>query len=490
MERAELVRDWLYNNSLTAFVGALLMLLARYVSNKDFGSVAASSFIQGIYPILDSVSPHLTFLHLPLGAILFVLAFALFVASMLHTSPSWAILVCKWSSLLFPIFVWVGLFTAWLPLTGDLFTSEPFLGAFTFYVGFLFLVLMSIRPFVMRVIASHNAAVAEESDLCNNERLMIRNLSRARWQRRLEFLQVLIWLWRSSSGYVASFTEYLQCKMRRHCQDTSRSRTLTWDDVRKGFSLNFGVTLFGLVIFILLIWSFDHISTLDDRIFLTLLFALVPLFTFLDAMGRKAKSRHFDWWFLALVLFLGFALVIATSDEFGLDALGINAVVVLVSSPFLVMFFIMIRRKRLLAIGMVPAAGLLMANTILSELPPDQRLNFILVPLIVVSLLTALWTLLVWILLLGVERYQEHSTLGPFVESLAMLFLFTPLMILAIWVPKTLTGEDTWSTVMGTIVGVLFSSVVSVPLRRFVVRYGNLSSFARLQGRSETRDNY
>ena len=139
MERAELVRDWLFNNSLTAFVGALLMLLARHLSDKDIDRDAASASIQWTYPILDSVSPHLTFLHLPLSALLFMLAFALFVASTLRISPSWAILIGKRFSLLSPIFVWVGLLTAWLPLTGDLFTTEPLLGAVTFYVGFCFI---------------------------------------------------------------------------------------------------------------------------------------------------------------------------------------------------------------------------------------------------------------------------------------------------------------------------------------------------------------
>ena len=108
MERAELVRDWLFNNSLTAFVGALLMLLARHLSDKDIDRDAASASIQWTYPILDSVSPHLTFLHLPLSALLFMLAFALFVASTLRISPSWAILIGKRFSLLSPIFVWVG----------------------------------------------------------------------------------------------------------------------------------------------------------------------------------------------------------------------------------------------------------------------------------------------------------------------------------------------------------------------------------------------
>ena len=37
MDRSELQRDWLYNNSLTAFVGALLMLLARNIHLSNEG---------------------------------------------------------------------------------------------------------------------------------------------------------------------------------------------------------------------------------------------------------------------------------------------------------------------------------------------------------------------------------------------------------------------------------------------------------------------
>lgn len=166
MERTALERDWLYNNSLTAFVGALLMLLARYLSGSDADRAPGPSSIQWTDPVVDLVSSHLTFLHLPLSAILFVLAFTLFAASTFRKSPSWAIRTANWFSPLSPVFVWVGLFTAWLPLSGDLFTNEPHLGAATFYVGFLFLVLMSARPLiVMRLVSSNKIPVAGEADV-------------------------------------------------------------------------------------------------------------------------------------------------------------------------------------------------------------------------------------------------------------------------------------------------------------------------------------
>lgn len=183
MERAALERDWLYNNSLTAFVGALLMLLARYLSDSDIDRDVGASSIQWTHSVVDSISPHLNFLHLPLSAILFVLAFTLFVASTFRTSPFWALRTARWFSPLAPIFVWVGLFTAWLPLSGDLFTSEPHLGAVTFYVGFLFLVLMSVRPLiVMRLMSSDKVAEAGETDVSIKTKRRIRDRLHERWR--------------------------------------------------------------------------------------------------------------------------------------------------------------------------------------------------------------------------------------------------------------------------------------------------------------------
>ena len=183
MERSELERDWLYSSSLTAFVGALLMLLARHLSNNESDAGAGPTSSQWTDLIVDSVAPHLTFLHLPLSAILFLLAFTLFVASTFRESPSWAIRAAKWFSPLSPLFVWVGLFTAWLPLSGDLLTTEPHLGAITFYIGFLFLVLMSVRPIlVMRLVSWNKVPVAEETEGSGKREGKIREWLYKRWR--------------------------------------------------------------------------------------------------------------------------------------------------------------------------------------------------------------------------------------------------------------------------------------------------------------------
>ena len=166
MDPSGLQRDWLYNNSLTAFVGALLILLARHIHISDEGVARGvePSSIQWAYSIQDWVAPHLSPLHLPLSAILFVIAFALLAASTWRKSPVWVVRVGIWISFLTPIFIWVGIFTAWLPLVGNLFTSDPYVGVVVFYVGFLFLVLISLRPIVgMRLDRSNNTPVIREN---------------------------------------------------------------------------------------------------------------------------------------------------------------------------------------------------------------------------------------------------------------------------------------------------------------------------------------
>lgn len=152
MDRSRLQRDWLYNSSLTAFAGALLMLLAwhLHISDQDVARRVEPYSIRWAYSIQDWVAPHLNRLDLPLSAILFVIAFTLLAASTWRKTPMWAAQLGIWISFLVPIFVWVGLFTAWLPLVGDLFTSDPNVGVVVFYVGFSFLVLISVRPIIVR----------------------------------------------------------------------------------------------------------------------------------------------------------------------------------------------------------------------------------------------------------------------------------------------------------------------------------------------------
>ena len=60
-------------------------------------------------------------------------------------------------------------------------------------------------------------------------------------------------------------------------------------------------------------------------------------------------------------------------------------------------------------------------------------------------------------------------------QALAMAILFLPVIVVAVAVPGMLDLSPAWSAVSLTIVGVLLSSVVSEPLRRFLLEWGDLA---------------
>ena len=266
----------------------------------------------------------------------------------------------------------------------------------------------------------------------------------------------------------------------RHVQSAvSRVRMLSWKETSKGFSWDFWLNLLILGEVASFVWGFDHIDRLYDRIVMTLLPAVLPPLAFSGGVRQGSEGRRPDRQYVGIVVFLAVMLALAVSEKFGLDAVGINVVLIMVSSPFLLAFWTMVRGKRILAIGMVPAAILLMVYWVVPAFASGLELRYLLVPLPAVSLVVAAWTILVWIFFKGIDIWPEHPTLGPLMESLAMLFLFMPLMVLAIWVPRTISSGDDWSVVPATIVGVVFGSVISEPMRRFLGNYGNLPSHRR-----------
>ena len=256
----------------------------------------------------------------------------------------------------------------------------------------------------------------------------------------------------------------------------SESRKLSREDLRRGFTVNFVMTLLNLAMLTYFIWGFDHIERLYDSIVINLLPAYFPPVAFYQAVRQKPEAQRFDWLFAGFVFFIFLAVLLAISDEYDFDELGINVVVVMTSAPWLFVFGMLVRGKRILAIGMVPAAVLLMGYWVAPVISEGSELQYSLIPLPAVSILLAAWTFLVWLLFKGVDRWPEDKTLGPLMESLAMLSLFLPIMVLAIWVPRTIPGGEDWSVVLAAMVGVVFGSVISEPLTRFLRSYGNLPS--------------
>ena len=265
----------------------------------------------------------------------------------------------------------------------------------------------------------------------------------------------------------------------------SEFQRLSREDLRRGFTVNFRMTLLILAMLTYFIWGFDHIDRLYDSIVVNLLPAYFPPAEFYRAMRKNPEARRFNWSYAGLICFLVLALLLAISDRYDINELGMNVVSIMLSAPWLVMFWILIRGRRILAIGMAPAAVLLMGYWVAPVISEGSELQYFLFPLPAVSILVAAWTFLVWLLFKGVDRWAEHPTLGPLMESLAMLSLFLPIMVLAISVPRAFPGGEDWSVVLAAMVGVVFGSVISEPLTRFLRSYGNLPSARARSGNDE-----
>ena len=252
-------------------------------------------------------------------------------------------------------------------------------------------------------------------------------------------------------------------------------------DLRRGLTANFWMTLLSLAMLTYFIWWFDYIDGIYNSVVVNLLPAVLIPMVFYEGM-QKREARRFDWVYAGFVFLLLLTLLLAISDTYDIQELGINAVMLMMSAPWLFVFGMLVRRKRILAIGMVPAGFLLMGYWVLPELMDGSGVQRALFPLPVVAILVAAWTFLVWVLFRGLDRWPRHPTLGPLMESLSMLFLFMPLMVLAIWVPRTFPGGEDWSVVLAAMVGVVFGSVVSEPLTRFLRSYGDLPSLRKCDG--------
>ena len=57
-----------------------------------------------------------------------------------------------------------------------------------------------------------------------------------------------------------------------------------------------------------------------------------------------------------------------------------------------------------------------------------------------------------------------------------MSWLFIPTIVVAIFVPGMLGLPEIWTAVSLTLTGFILSTVVSEPLRRFLLRWGNLAN--------------
>ena len=263
----------------------------------------------------------------------------------------------------------------------------------------------------------------------------------------------------------------------------------SWKDLGSRLGVDFWVSILGYAIFIALVWYTDFFGELSTRIILTLLYTFIPLSAILQDPCAEGKSREFLWWNIGLQLIVLAFLLIALSGKFDWPGFGLIVALLLTLVPYLLLFLFFIRKAPLIGVALVPAAVMATAYLVIPlTISAGFKLELVLFPLPVMLALSVVWSVPAYFLWKCARKRRCKKIWGPFLESVLMVFLFLPLTALAISIPILLTDAGyltdygTWLAVSLTIVGVLFGSVVSTPLRQFLLDVGKLPPIHRWEG--------
>lgn len=224
------------------------------------------------------------------------------------------------------------------------------------------------------------------------------------------------------------------------------------------------------VVVLALIWYFSLFDGPQIRIFMSLVIILIPMFDF-QPPPRTWASREGLLWSSSFVML---AVLLVVGDEFKWTGLTLNAAILLVALPYGWLVWQLMHRNFLLLTGLISALAVTMIFWTAAVTRDEQWLELLLLPLPVVLFFGVAWTPLAWRALAIAERWKNRRVGGPGMRALAMAILFFPVILVAMAVPGILSLSAAWSSVSLTLVGVLLSAVISEPLRRFLLEWGNL----------------
>ena len=217
-------------------------------------------------------------------------------------------------------------------------------------------------------------------------------------------------------------------------------------------------------------WWSSAIDDLSAGISISLLVTMLPVAELLSE-PRPLKARGEQFW---LAVFFALALLLVASHEFKWHGLTNNMAVLVLLLPYGWLVWHLMRRNWLLLTGLLLALALMMIYWAAALAGDDSWFDLLLLPLPAVMLGGVIWAPLARPIFECAGRRKDYPLSGPGMQALAMATLFLPVIVVAVAVPGILSLSPAWSAVSLTIVGVLLSSVVAEPLRRFLLRWGKL----------------
>ena len=219
-----------------------------------------------------------------------------------------------------------------------------------------------------------------------------------------------------------------------------------------------------------LIWYFALFDDLQVRIFMSAVIVLVPMFDFQPPPRTWASREELIW----VSSFLALTVLLVASERFGWAGVGIHVVLLLVALPYGWVVWKLMRRNWLLLTRLILALATMMVFWVAALVGEQESLDVVLLPLLLVFFFGVAWTPVAWRALDLAQRWKNRRVGGPGMRAVAMAILFFPVILVAMAVPGMVGLSATWSDVSLLLVGFLLSTVISEPLRRFLLEWGNL----------------
>ena len=247
---------------------------------------------------------------------------------------------------------------------------------------------------------------------------------------------------------------------------------------------NFWISLLGLVSLSILLWWINPIEDMNLylKVAVTLLYVVYLVFGLIDGFRDKRQDTKVDPVNLMLTAFFSFFLGMELADRANMPAVVVNVLSILASLLPLWVLWNLTKGKRLLQLAMILLIVVASFYLVPPITPAGITLDYLLLPLPVVSYVLIVWALAARGALTLAQRWQWSPVWGPLTESLTMFLIAAPLVALTMLAANALGFGDIGVAVFGVIAGILFGNAVSAPLRRFLLALGGLSQKCRCEG--------
>lgn len=230
--------------------------------------------------------------------------------------------------------------------------------------------------------------------------------------------------------------------------------------------INLMMSLVGLASLMLVTWGFDYFEPLRLQIFMSIVLVASSLLISI-AIGNKFSAPLLVFMLLSMSF-----LAIAFGNRYDSPVWVLNAGSFAVSLPWLWLCWKLAEKSPLILVGMLPTIGASLAYLAILLVLPDGTLEIFLIPLPAISFGGVIWAFLASRSLVCTQRSKHCPLMGAAMETVTMLFLLTPLTVLAILIADALTRGPVGVTVAGIVVGFLFSNAVATPFGRFLRTLG------------------